>query len=620
MPTEFSPKDLQRQVGFGFDRFHNFRAARLMFLRNYVGQYYDRSSGAVGDEPLAMIFNAIRSLIPHIVMSFPKHKVNSKWLQHKDYADLLGLALESSDKEIDIKTIYRRVAVDALFTLGIMKTGLAQSDSIYSINEYDMVDNGSVYTGAVDFDNFVADPRSREHMFVDAQWMGDRICVPRQALLDSGLYKNDLVEKLPRVGGQSDETRAQEISQRGLKGDDLYESEDYVEVVELWVPGANALVTVPGDKDFSTDDFLRVSDYYGPKEGPYTLLALTPPVPGSPLPVPSVGIWNDLHVLANRMARKVVQQAERQKDIVTYQRKAIDDVVELQNAGDGEAVAVEDVEAVRTLSFGGQQSSNENHLSSLAAWFNMMSANPDRLSGGSSDARSATAESNLQSNASIGISDVKDLIYTAAGVEARKRAWFLHVDPLIQKPLTRRRQVPAQTMQGPMGPVVLQPAQMVEEQVILTPEIRRGDFMDFAFEIVTESMGRPDPQRQFAVAIDFCTKILPAVMTAAQTAAMMGIPFSAKAMLIRLAKEANIDWLEEVYYDPEFQMQMQMQLMAGPQMQNSVGQAGGQASPAALLQNGQPANVGFNAPPAMQQRQEQQSGAVPAQQMLKQGY
>jgi hypothetical protein len=53
---------------------------------------------------------------------------------------------------------------------------------------------------------------------------------------------------------------------------------------------------------------------------------------------------------------------------------------------------------------------------------------------------------------------------------------------------------------------------------------------------------------------------------------MLGLPFSAKAMLLRMAKDAGIDWLDEVFYDPEFQMQMMQQMAMGPQAGPSKGQ------------------------------------------------
>jgi len=632
MPADISPKKVQDSVHRGFDRFQNFRNARLMFLRNYVGQYYDRDQGEVGTEALNLIFNAIRILVPNMVMNFPQHKVTSDYLVSREYGELLGMALSWHDKRNRIRDVYRRVIVDAIFTLGVLKTGLAESSSVYAFDEYDQVDAGEVYTEAVDFDNFVVDPASRDHLFRDAAWLGDRICVPRDQLLESGLYNNDLIERLPTAGQQPNkDDYASKLSMKNINSSDDYELQDEVEIVELWVPSANALVTVPGSKHVSFDDYLRVDEYYGPDDGPYTMLALTPPVPGNPLPVPTVGVWNDLHTLGNRMAKKIIDQAERQKDIVTYRRASADDAQEMLDAGDGEAVASDDPDGVRVLSFGGQQQSNEIHLAQLQNWFNMLAANPQQIGGERFDADSATEAKLLARNASIGIEDMKDLVYQMAADEARKRAWYFHTDPLIQVPLIRRVNLPADFRMGPGGqPQMTAPAMTKEVQVYLTPEARRGDFLDFTFNVEPESMGRKDSNTRFQESMDFAVKIMPAAMQAAQTAALLGIPFSAQKFITRMAKDRGIDWMDEVFYDPEFQQTMMMRMMAGPDPAQSQGQvqqpnagAGGgpQANPlAALLQNGQPGQVGKTVSPETRDRQESQGGATAqAQSDLKRG-
>jgi hypothetical protein len=84
---EVSPQKVQEAVNRGFKRLSNFRNARVMFIRNYTGQYYDRTVGEIGTEPLSLIFNAIRVLIPNIVMSFPKHVLSTPYLAAKNYAD-----------------------------------------------------------------------------------------------------------------------------------------------------------------------------------------------------------------------------------------------------------------------------------------------------------------------------------------------------------------------------------------------------------------------------------------------------------------------------------------------------------------------------------------------------
>lgn len=620
---EVSPKKLQQAVNRGFERLANFRGARMHFLNEYVGAYYDKTTGTVGDHALNMIFNAVRILLPTMVMNFPKHVIETPYLASKQYAMLLGLALDQHDAKIKIRDVYRAAIVDAIFTLGVIKTGLCQSDSVLAMDDLEAhVDPGTVYSEKVDFDNWVVDPNSREHMFKDAAFMGDRITVPRHVLLESGLYKNDLIEKLPQCNTNNErDKRANSLSMRNIHQEENADFEDDVEIVELWVPSANAIVTIPGTRDVIFDDYLRIDDYYGVKEGPYTLLTLTPPVPGNPLPIPMVGIWNDLHVLANRMAKKIIEQATRQKDITAYKRSASDDAKELQNAGDGEAVAVEDPDAVKVLSYGGQQNSNETHLSSLQAWFNMMAGNPEQVGGQRVDAKSATAAQILNQNASVTLEDMKDMVYIMASEEARRRAWYFHTDPLMQIPLIQRQKIPGGPQMDPItGQTFWMPPQMQEVQVMLTPEARSGDFIDYTFKIEPESMGRVDSKVRLNQAYDFAQKILPAAMAAAQICMAIGVPFNVSVFIIRMAKDAGIEWMEEVFYDPMFQQEMAQRMMMGPQPGPSKGQIGG-PQPGMLdqiLQNGQPASVmGGQPTPGQEMRQGQQAGANDAQGMVK---
>jgi hypothetical protein len=546
--------------------------------------------------------------------------VMTPYLQAREYANLLGLALDQHDMKIDIRNTYRRVIVDAIFTLGILKTGLAQSDSVYVFDDemgQNSLDNGSVYTDAVDFDNFVVDPACKDYLFRDATFMGDKIAVPRKMLLDSGLYKNDLIERLPRCGDVTrDHDKGSDVSMNNIDKEENVALQDTVEIYEIWVPAANAIVTVPGSNEISVDDYLRVADYYGVKEGPYTFLTLTPPVPSNPMPIPMVGIWYDLHVLANRMAKKIVEQAERQKDIIAYRRVASDDAEEMKDAGDGEAVACDDPDAIRTLSFGGQQNSNVNHLDSLENWFNMMAGNPSQVGGQNIEAKSATAANILQQNSGIGLEDMRDMVYQMAASEARKRAWYFHTDPMMRIPLTKR-----QPMMAPVpGAEWMLAPQMQDIQVILTPEQRSGDYIDYTFEIEPESMQRMDSAKRLQQEMTFAQQILPAAATAAQLMISMGLPFDVQAFILRMAKDMGIKWMDEVLYSPQFQMQLMQQMMAGPQNQ---GPAQGQpqqpnANMGATLQNGQPGTVRSAPPgPVEQQNQNAQAGANESQTLIR---
>ena len=624
LTNEITPQKFQAAVHRGAEKLVNFRKSRIHFIRQYVGQWYDQVKGSVGQEPINLIFNAIRVLVPTMVFNFPKHSVSTPYLAQREYANLLALALDQQDMKLNVCDTYRRVIVDAIFTMGIMKTGLSQSDSIYTFDDdmgMDSLDNGTVYTEAVDFDDFVVDPNSKDYMFRDAAWMGDRITVPRQMLLDSGLYNNTLVEKLPRAGDFDDtKDRASGESQKAIKAGDNYDLQDEVEVYEIWVPSANSIVTVPASKDVKFDEYLRVDDYYGVKEGPYTLLCLTPPVPGNPLPVPMVGIWYDLHVLANRMATKIVAQADRQKTIIGYKRTGADDAQAVKDAGDGDAIAMDDPEAVKTYEFGGQVNSNEVHMNALEGWFNQMAGNPAQVGGQNVEAKSATAANLLQQNAGVGLEDMKDMVYRAAAAEARRRTFFLHADPFMQVPLIKRQPTPTpMQMNTPQGPTWMMIPTMQETQIILTPEARSGDFLDYTFKIEPESMGRVDSKTRLTQEMALAQQILPAVMAAAQASMAMGIPFNAVDFLIRIAKDMQITWLDEVLYDPNFQMRMMQQMMMGPQEQNSKGQPGQpNGGLAGQMQNGQPGQV-MGAPQvgqSMPQQAQQGANAGQAAQFL----
>jgi hypothetical protein len=516
-----------------------------------------------------LIFNAISIIVPNLVTNFPKNVVSSRFLMYRGYAELLQMGLDYLDKEIDIKTTLRRWIVDAIFTMGIVKTGLATSRDLVTFSDNEHIDNGQPYAECVDFDDFIMDPACRH--LEEATFLGSRVRVPRQMLLDSGLYRNDLIEKLPSADlDPYDKREAQTISQHEVTPVEVDALQDLVDVNEIWVPGAKAIVTVPSGQTVY-EDYLRVEDYYGPDSGLFTFLALTPPVPNNPLPIAPVGIWHDLHVMANKIARKVMDQADRQKTVLGYKRTAMDDAQELMDAGDGEAIAMDDPGAVQTYQWGGQEKSNEAMLGQLSYWFSMMSGNTDQLGGMKTGASTATGQEILQQNGSVRVEDYRDLVYAGTTEINRKLAWYLHTDPLISLPMIKRIPIPAQTVMTAMGPMMTQPPQMVEQQVILSPDTRQGEFLDFHFTVEAKSMSRLDPANRLNKALLFCAKVLPTAAGAAQICAKMGVPFSFSKFVIKMGKELDMEWLDEVFYDPEFQMQMAELLARSPQMKTSKG-------------------------------------------------
>lgn len=543
MPAKITPQRLQRAIQHGFDRLQHFRRHRVSFMREYVGAFYDREVGKA--LPLNMIHNAVSIIVPNLVANFPKNRVSSRYMIYRDYAEMLALGVDSLNKEIDLRATLRLAITDAIFGMGIIKTGLAVNGQTLELED-GRVNIGQPYADRVDLDDLTFDPMCRD--LREAVFIGNKVRVPKAFLSESGLFDADTVEKIPTIGqdGKGGERRSSDLSMGKVNAYEANELVEYVELVEAWLPDDKVIVTMPAG-DQTPDRFLRVVDYEGPDTGPYNFLGFAW-VPNNPLPVAPCGIWYDLHVLANDIAAKMARQARRQKDVLLYGRSAVDDAMEIMESDDGDVIAVDDPQAVQSVSYGGTNEKGYDHLGFLKAEFSQMAGNIEQLGGVRSDAPTATQAEILQANGTVRLEDMRDLVYIFTAKVNRNLAWYLHTDPLIEMPLTKRL---------PGGE---------EIPLTLTPEVRRGEFFDFHFEIEPESMQRMDPNLRVKRMLEWATNVIPA---AANAVAQFGPAFNVGKFISITGKALGLRELDELWNEPVFQMQMMEQLARAPQMADS---------------------------------------------------
>jgi len=561
MAETVQPIKFQGAVKRGFERGKRYRRARAMFVKEYVGQYYAKEYGLSGDEPINLIFNAVRAIVPNLVMQNPINKLETKIIAQQGYGELLGLAIDQTERDIDLKQTLRAWIVSALFGWGIIKVGLAASGEMLQFGD-SKIDPGQVYAELVDLDDFVIDPVCTN--LRKATFMGSRIRVPRQLLLDIDGYDHDLVVRLPYARYTSDGKRVEDISKQGMSTMEMHTLQDFVEVVELWVPEADALVTIPDPMQTTFNDYLRLTDYNGPKEGPYVDLSFTPPVENNPYPVAPVSIWFDLHRMANEVFKKIMTQTKRQRDVLLYNPAQSDEAEDIRTSEDGDVIACTDPRGVNLMSYGGQNQKNELMLQELQMWFNWMAGNPDQMAGNIPSAakgkETATRSTILQSNAQISIEDARNILYDRTAKVSEKIAWYLHTDPMINLPLTKRKTGGEQI------------------QLWLTPEQRQGDFLKFTFKLVQRSMSRLDPTLKSKRISEFAINIVPQLFAAANLALQMGVPFNIQRSITDLANEMGIlETVQDWFDDPEFERRMALMAQLGPQNAGKasvVGQAG----------------------------------------------
>jgi len=584
MPEYFTPTKFALAVKQGFERNKRHRRARAMFIREYVGKYYASEFGLTGDEPINLIFNTIRATVPNLVMKSGVNKVSTEITEYRQYAYLLGLALDKLDKNIKSKDTLRASIVDAFFMMAINKTGLAGGGQILNFGDI-FVDEGQVYTDLVDFDDFTADPSCKDYR--KAAFLGDRNRIPRQILLDDDEMDHDLVLKIPKSSHPNARNKVEALSKRNMSDSEMYELQDFVDVVEVFVPGAGALITIPDPSQIIFDNYLAARDYYGPKEGPYSILALTQPVPGNPFPVAPVGVHYDLHRMANKMMVKNMNQADREKSIAIVDPAGADEAEDIRTTEDGGTV-MGNPDTVKVITYGGNNVKSEQMLQQCQIWHNYMSGNPDQMSGLVSNAESATQANILQANATITIEDCRGMIYDFAADTAEKRAWYIHTDPFMDIMLARRK------------------AGGEYEQMQLTPEQRDGDFLDYTFTLKARSMSRLDPAVRTKRIVEFAANILPSVINAAMVAMQMGIPFNVQSAITVIAEEQGIlDDVQDWFDDPSFMQRVQLQMAMNPQ-------PAGKAQPAQGGTRGIPQQTKMQSP-FQERKQTEQIGANESQ-------
>lgn len=591
---ELVPKRVAKAAKQGMERVVRHRKARAMYISTYVGQYFREHHGVTGRQPINLVYNAIRATVPQYVMRNPVTQVHSDIVQYDDYAFLLGKALDQNNRRTKKKYTLRYGLVDSFFSLGIFKTALADSDSFVRYGDK-RLDDGMVFTDNVSLDDFVPDPDCRS--FERAAFVGDRVRVPRQLLLDNDDFEHDLVMKIPRSNHRQVKDRVESMTKEGLDDNEIARLEDHVDIIYLYVPDADSIVVIPDPNLVVFDDYLAVHDYYGPKDGPYTYMTLSQPVPDNPFPIAPVGVWYDLNRMANEMMIKVMEQASRQKSVLLYDPANADEVQDLNESGDGDALAG-DPKSASVMNYGGQNKDSESFVDNLRVWFNYMSGNPDQLAGAAGNAKTATQSQILAGNAAVGLEDGKDMTYDTASAISKKEAWYMHHDPLINIPIPHR-------VSG--GDKV---------QLSLTPEQRRGQPEDFIFTIKARSMQVKDPSLLAKQIEEFASRVLPSVAQTAMVMMQMGVAFNVQRALMDIADKAGIlDEIADWFDDPEFQNKLGLMMMLGPQGQMKADMV----TPNAVAQNGGPAQAkaGGTTSPMQDQKANEQSIANISQGMMR---
>lgn len=534
---KLTPRRLSRQIEAAFAKTKNQRQARVKFISQYVGRFY-RGGGKTGDEaskasPINLLHSAVNDLVPQLVFNDPRAKNETQLLAYREYANRLADGITHVSKRNKLKDTIRLVVTDGLFMAGFMKVGEAVGECVVEFGDGVDVNLTEPFMERVSPDDMILDPNARH--WDEQAILGNRFRADVDKLIEIGYGDADKLNALAdEATASSSKDRAEDISKVVGQSD---ESRRYVDLAEIWIPAEKRIVTIPYKPGGTVDDFVHEIEYSGPPKGQYHMLGFAY-APDNLLPIPAAGIFYDLHILGNRIARKIARQAERNKRVLAYEDDAEEDVEAIADTDDGNTVRVANLDKIREVEYGGVSEKAYEWMQWIKQSFNEQSG-ANQLGSTGDSAPTLGQEQIQQANESVRLGDMQGIVYSFVGDVMTDVGYYLHTDPLIDLPLVRR-------VDG------------VETQDYFNPDSRVGEWFDYNITVQPFSMARPDPNTAVRRKMEFATNVIPA---AANAAAMLGPGFKIGPFLTSMAREVGIEDADEWLNTPEVAQFIQMNML-----------------------------------------------------------
>ncbi len=518
--------NLHESKKFSRRKLKPFREKQLAAIKEYVGFNYS-DDGANDKVPVNLIELAMNIYLQHLIAHRPQVLITTAPKELKAIAANFELDLNWMLERIKFGKTLHQIVMQAMFSVGIAKTGLNNSGSVMIDGQpYDI---GEEFTDSVSLDNWVHDmtTTSWDHI----QYCGDRYTLPLDMVKESPFYSDEFKKKLSPKEGPGIEDAGEEKAETVTQGNELGRTQykDTVELWDIWLPLDNLVITI-GDDD--NDEVGRVIEWNGPKSGPYRFLTFND-VPDNIMPLAPVALWIDLHKLENKLFNKLGRQADRQKTIVGVRAGADADGNRVVKANDGDVLKLDDPKNTQEYKFGGIDQESLLfflQVKELAVYF---AGNLDALGGLSRMSETVGQDQLLTANASKRLESMQKRTIEFTKDVVEDLAWYRWTDPIRDFPVTKRKHG-------------------AEVATSLTVVQRETNFLDYNFEIEPYSMQHQTPASRLAALMQIFTQLLAPLVPMMEA---QGITIDFEGLLAILSKYSNLPELHDllIYTNPEHQ-------------------------------------------------------------------
>lgn len=463
-----------------------YRAERREMVRQFIGRHYSEES-TIEEVPINLLALYVNIVGRNLVAKNPRFMLSTFDRGIGPVVNALEEWINPEIERIRLAKTLERIVIDGLFSIGIAKVALATPQDALTVNW--SMQAGGPCVWRVDLDDFVFDTHARD--FSEVSYIGHRYRVPLDSVRDSRLYTRARKELTPSPDNPYNLEGDERISTLGRSFYDVNaeEFEDMVDLWEIYLPRHRLVLTLADDQmtgpsgsagtGSTTNDVepLRGQNWLRPDGGPYHILGYGV-VPGNAMPKAPCQDLMDLHMAANNVYRKLIRQAERQKEVLCVQGGAMEDGSRVQEANDGDIIRQDQPEKAVIRKFGGPDQMNANFAIHLWDRFNVHAGNLSLIGGLSPESHTLGQDKMLEQNASGQVADMQDSTRDFVAEIGRSLLWYWWHDP-------QAVQISQHTITGG-----------ISVPRMVTPQMRRGPLPDL--KIDPYSMQRKSPSEVMA--------------------------------------------------------------------------------------------------------------------------
>jgi hypothetical protein len=510
-----------------------YREERREAVRQMVGRHWSEE-GTQEKVPVNLISKYVKIVGRSMVPKEPRVLLSTFDRAHKPMVSACQTWVNKEIEQLRLANTLQRCVIDGLFSIGICKVALGTpADSArMSWN----LKAGSVFCERVDLDDFVFDIHARD--FQECSFIGHRYRVPLEVIREDKHYNRQAREALVAHYDQAFNLEGDErISMLGRSyyGIDSEEFEDLIDLWEVYLPRHRLVLTLADDSLTGANESraggagvpLREQPWLGPDTGPYHLLGYER-VPGNPMPKGPIQDLLDLHYFINNVFRKLMRQAERQKELTGVAMGATEDGSRILEANDGDIVRLDRPESIKPFSHGAPNQQNFGMFGQAYDLFNREAGNLELMGGEGPQSRTLGQDKMLNANASGQITDMQDqtTIFVADVVKAMMWYWW-HDPQKVMRSLHSVQGLPEFNIQRFVKP----------------QDRQRVNFAELDIRIDPYSLRHQTPQERMAAMQQVVTQTIIPMM---QLLVQQGIAFDANAYLEKLGQYMDAPDLAEI--------------------------------------------------------------------------